>query len=122
MKLARTHRWQRILATLLLLAYGSAGVLGYGLHSLWHYQHHVGVHVGCHDHACHHHSDHAADPVISLVDDCSICAFLAQAQAEHGDEVPVLCTTFRPAEPPASDSLDLPAPSRLHLARGPPLL
>jgi hypothetical protein len=93
----RRIRW---VAGLLLLAYGSAGVLGYGLHELWGCGHHghehahaeglAHSHSHCHGHSCHHHhhehkhppheTSHDPLPVVMAADDCAICQFLAQAQ------------------------------------------
>ena len=130
---SRRHRW---LTALLLVAYGSAGVLGYGLHSLWHCEHchEVTTADHCHGDECDHHASHAAEHcchshlscetgkrLAHLEEECSICAFLAQAQSAHDGELPVLSTAVSPADPPASEFSDLPPLFRLHLARGPPL-
>jgi hypothetical protein len=94
----------RAIAGLLLLAYGSAGVLGYGLHALWDcghdcqhshsgsvvHAHHHGHAGGCHHHHGHDHQDHGPAVanaeldqglVTAAADDCPICEFLVQAQA-----------------------------------------
>jgi hypothetical protein len=98
----RRIRWT---AGLLLLAYGSAGVLGYGLHELWGCGHHCHAHVHAdelvhshshgHGHGCHHHHHHehhectghheSAEETPSLIatDDCAICQFLVQAQSPN---------------------------------------
>lgn len=113
---SRRRRW---LTALLLVAYGSAGVLGYGLHALWHCDHcHVASHG--HDHAGNQQSEHSAH-VLASVEECSVCAFLAQAQSEHRGESPFFSTAISPADPPASEFSELPPLVRLHLARGPPL-
>jgi hypothetical protein len=120
----------------LLVVYGSAGVLGYGLHALWHcdHCHEAATAEHCHGDGCDHHAgnvaEHCCHPHLGcetgkrfaqLEEECSICAFLAQAQSEHGGELPVLCTAISPAGPITSDSSTLPPQVRLHLARGPPL-
>ena len=52
---------RRLTACMLLATYGSVGVLGYGLHALWHVHHHHGLHgsatgdsscSSCHHHCC----------------------------------------------------------------------
>lgn len=134
MRFSRQTR-RRWLTAVLLVVYGSAGVLGYGLHSLWHCEHCIDVAGAdhCHGDDCSHHAAHAehcchshldcetGKRLAPLEEECSICAFLAQAQSEHADEPFELCTTISPAAPPASEFLDLPPLVRLHLARGPPL-
>ena len=121
------HQQRRWLAALLLAVYGTAGVLGYGLHAVWHcdHCHHVseaagGYHDGHDGHG--HNCDPTGRHVFVSEDDCSICAFLAQAQSEHAGDLPVLCTSISPADPPASEFSDLPPLVRLHLARGPPVV
>lgn len=89
----RRIRW---ITGLLLLAYGSAGVLGYGLHELWGCGHHchehahaegiVHSHSHCHGDGCHHHHHAHHDsgeqpPRLSAADKCEICQFLVQAQS-----------------------------------------
>lgn len=89
-------RW---VAGLLLLAYGSSGVLGYGLHELWGCGHHCHQHAHAeglahshshaHGHGCHHHHHEHANheesgeqpPTLIAADDCAICQFLVQAQS-----------------------------------------
>jgi hypothetical protein len=86
----------RLIASVLLLTYGSAGVLGNGLHELWGCGHHCHKHVHAeglvhshqhtHSHGCHHeHADHeeSNEPsrVLIAADDCAICHFLVQAQS-----------------------------------------
>jgi hypothetical protein len=87
-------------AGLLLLAYGSAGVLGYGLHKLWGCEHHCHEHAHAeglahshshdHGHNCHHHHEQAGheesgepSPTLIATDDCAICQFLVQAQSPN---------------------------------------
>lgn len=101
----RRIRW---VAGLLLLAYGSAGVLGYGLHELWACGHHchehahaeglVHSHNHSHGHGCHHHHEHTAhhepdEQPLTLVatDDCAICQFLVQAQSPHVVSFETIC-------------------------------
>ena len=125
---------RRLIAALLLVLYGSSGLLGYGLHSLWHQHHgfhacsgHGVGHSGCD--GCHCHSFCVESVLVAQADqsrlivqeDCSICAFLAQAQtpqfrfafaqyvSELGHELPV-SESIAPLFIPAN-----------HLARGPPL-
>jgi hypothetical protein len=96
--ISQKHRI-RWVAGLLLLAYGSAGVLGYGLHELWGCGHHchehthadglVHSHSHSHSHECHHHHHEHADHEesgeqpsrLAATDDCAICQFLVQAQS-----------------------------------------
>jgi hypothetical protein len=133
----RQSRRRRLLTALLLVAYGPAVVLGYGLHALWDCEHcHDTAEVDhCHGDDCDHHATHVAEHfchshlrcetgkrLAPSEEECSICSFLAQAQSEHADETPELCTTISPAAPLASECSDLPPLARLHLARGPPLV
>jgi hypothetical protein len=104
----RRIRWA---AGLLLLAYGSAGVLGQGLHELWGCGHHghedvhaerlVHSHSHSHGHSCHHHhhehehltheTSHGPLPVVMATGDCAICQFLAQAQSPSILEFETCC-------------------------------
>lgn len=133
---SQTRQRGRVWLTRLLLAvYGSAGVLGYGLHALWHCDHSYEIATAehCHGGDCDLHAAHAKDcchphlgcetgkRLAQLEEECSICAFLAQAQSEHAEELPVLCTASSPADRIASEFSALPPLVRLHLARGPPL-
>ena len=137
MRFFRQSRRRRLLTALLLVAYGPAVVLGYGLHALWHCEHcHDTAEANhCHGDDCDHHASHAAErcchshlsgepgkQLASSEEECSICSFLAQAQSEPGGELPVFSTAVSPADPPASEFSDLPPVIRLHLARGPPLV
>jgi hypothetical protein len=93
---------------LLLAVYGSAGVLGYGLHAVWECEHHCQEHVQAtgtahslaHEHGpcCHHkHDTLAADhdnehATLALTsDDCPICEFLIQAQTPLAIEFTAAC-------------------------------
>jgi hypothetical protein len=102
----RRIRW---VAGLLLLAYGSAGVLGQGLHELWGCGHHCHEHAHAeglahshshdHGHGCHHHyheqptheTSRDPSPVVMAADDCAICQFLAQAQSPSIMEFETRC-------------------------------
>ena len=143
----RSPNWRRILANLLLAVYGSAGILGYGLHALWHEHHHhfsdCSHHTGAHE-LCHlsasplghdHHQverdtqlsrkphsvDLAVQQLATKSHDCSICAFLAQAQSAHVAPTVLSCTGFTCFDQPVRDFLIVSEVIRLHLARGPPL-
>ena len=99
MKLFGKHCRNRWIAGLLLLAYGSAGVLGYGLHAVWDCGHDHGLayahshehhHHHAHGHGCHHHEAALAgsesdfhDSLAVAADDCPICEFLVQAQSPY---------------------------------------
>jgi hypothetical protein len=131
-------RLGRTLAILALATYGSAGLFGYGLHTLWECEHGLGGHcqAGIAQECCNHSHDHAAwhghhdaptpagssvtsNSVASNCDDCSICSFLAQAQTSvlptfTLDGVEPLCVAPQFAESLLSLSSDAP------LARGPP--
>ena len=144
----RKLNWRRVLDVLMLAAYGSTGVLGYGLHSLWHHHHHSfagcshhGGAIACcgntasHDGHDQHHSENGTrqchgsqnsvplgEQLIAAADECSICAFLAQAQPGGAATASSLrsdtcCTKF-----PAYELPVLPELVQLHLARGPPLV
>ena len=132
-------RPRRLLAALLLLVYGSTGILGYGLHSLWHLEHdhsaHTGAVVHSHGHSHGHCSahvtvssccgshlaSHKAARVSSVNGDCFVCDFLAQAQT------PVFEFSFSQiiaelgSEMPVSEEISPLPISAVHLARGPPL-
>lgn len=135
------HCRNRVIVGLLLLAYGSAGVLGYGLHAVWdcghdhgHSHQNVCAHSHSHEHhhhghGCHHHQEpmlaaKVADANGSLsaaAEDCPICAFLVQAQSPIVLELATACVG------PTATILSIgetshPAPLLgAHLARGPPL-
>ena len=141
---------RRFVAALLLVVYGTAGILGYGLHALWHHHHEPlaassgskcqakpassSSHCCC----CHHPAPPEDGPpqdgppqdgppqdldktVQQVEEDCSICAFLAQAQT------PVFrFTTLQTVAPVSNEVLicEVIAPLFIpadHLARGPPL-
>lgn len=122
----------RCLALLGLAAYASAGLLGYGLHRLWSCDH-AGRHCAesfagghdcgaCGDHARRHPGDAAprSASLGSSCHDCSICAFLAQAQtgaapppAIEGAEPLIVAAASVTGRPPA-------APISPAHARGPP--
>lgn len=106
------RRW---IAALVLAVYGTGGLLGYGLHALAHAEHAASCHAS--HHCCH---SHQAGLVASQ-DDCSICAYLAQAQTDDGEEAPLLVTTISQADPPVSERPAVSALVLLQLARGPPL-
>ena len=132
-------RPRRILAALLLLVYGSAGIFGYGLHALWHVHpgHDHGNHRQvatsaegghCHGHCCSHSTSHAHSTshktarFASVEGDCSICAVLAQAQTPPFEVTLVEFIAELGQEPAVSEEiapLFVPAD---HLARGPPAL
>lgn len=129
-------RFRRWMTGLLLAAYGSAGVFGYGLHAVWECEHHCHVHshgddvahVHHHGHGCHHHNH---EPVVAnrdnpatfelTVDDCPICDFLVQAQT------PIVLESTSACIGPTSPILILLDSSYVapltggHSARGPPL-
>lgn len=122
---------------LLLAAYGSAGVLGYGLHAVWQCKHgcvaapHHG-HVHHHGHVCHHHQGHAHDaashgeppdhPIILAADDCPICDLLVQAQTPVAIATTIGCLGYQAAARlTAATSYSAPRLGE-HLARGPPLI
>jgi hypothetical protein len=130
-------RWVAVL----LAVYGSAGVLGYGLHAVWDLEHHchehahageiVHAHHHDHSHSCHHDHDHGpavaqgeTDPCGSLVatcDDCPICEFLVQAQSQFVMEL--VADTGKPVSTVAilgEHSYVAPLLG-IHPARGPPL-
>lgn len=130
-------RFGRTLAILALATYGSAGLFGYGLHTLWRCEHglgehgHAGADHGCcdHDHGVLHHQPDGQQPdgqesasptVAASCVDCSICSFLAQAQTSvlptlTLDGVAPLCVA-----PQFAESLVLSLSSDAPLARGPP--
>jgi ABC-type nickel/cobalt efflux system permease component RcnA len=131
---------KRWIAGLLLVAYGTVGVLGYGLHAIWDCGHHchehahaVGIvhaHHDDHSHGCHHHHDRGpvivageADALglLTAVDDCPICEFLVQAQSPFVLEIGAasvapVSTIFRLLEHSHVALVE-----RTHPARGPPL-
>ncbi len=136
------HGRFRAIAGLLLLAYGSAGVLGYGLHAIWDCGDHchAHVHVGSvahahhhdHSHGCQHHHDHAAEVVQNddqrsswnATDDgeCPICEFLVQAQTPFALELTTVSTG--PVSIPCvlHDASYVAPLLGIHAARGPPLI
>jgi hypothetical protein len=131
-------RW---VAGLLLAVYGSAGVLGYGLHTVWECEHHCQEHAHTsgvvhehhhdHSHGCHHHHNHgpviAKDDkdvrgsLIAACDDCPICEFLVQAQSQFVMEL--AADTGSPVSTVATfGEHSYVAPLLgIHPARGPPL-
>lgn len=128
---------RKFFATLLLLVYGSTGVLGYGLHSLWHLGHdHGGQLADCEPGHCHDHG-HSRVSVTSCCgsslgshklarfsasdEDCSICDFLAQAQTPDFEFTLAQVISKLGSEIVFSEDISplfIPAD---HLARGPPL-
>ncbi len=137
-------RW---VAGLLLAVYGSAGMLGYGLHAVWDCEHHCHehdyahaggiVHVHHHEHAhgccAHHHGHHEHGPVIaedekdlrgSLIaacDDCPICEFLTQAQSQYVMEPAADTVVPVLALATLGDHSYVAPLLGIHPARGPPL-
>lgn len=135
MKLLGKKYRRRWITGLLLLAYGSAGVLGYGLHAVWDCGHDHGLSHACshehHHHAdCHHHyheskfAESGADAYGSLtktVDACPICEFLVQAQSPHVMEFAWACVGPVAATLALSEISCVAPPLGVHPARGPPL-
>ena len=130
---------RQILAALLLVTYGTAGVFGYGLHTLWHVHHHAPAQASsvadagsCCGQCCSkidtptccdslQLASHKDAAVRSVEDDCSICAFLAQAQTPLFSFEPTEFVTELGQEIPVSEDISplyIPAD---HLARGPPV-
>ena len=126
-------RLRRLLAIAALASYGSAGVLGYGLHSLWHCEHDAETaaadHCGCCGHDCHAPAPVAAcetpectdgPSLAAACDDCSICSFLAQAQTSAVDAPAVAGSAPVAPSPALGESLVLAAALAAPSARGPP--
>lgn len=132
----------KVVASLLLAAYGSAGVLGYGLHSLWHVHHQgclhtqpSGAYTAASDYSnwsLRNNYDHpnAQECAVSVVADrsgenatadaCPICLLLSQAQQpsfEYQFEHYVATVEAPLPAPETRFPLFLP---ELRLARGPP--
>jgi hypothetical protein len=134
----RVRRWA---AGLLLVAYGSVGVLGYGLHAVWECDHHchlhtqtdgvVHVHHHEHTHGCHHHHDHRPQiaqqegkhnsAVNQAVDDCPICEFLVQAQTPFVMDLTTDCVGPTLSNLNRLDASYIAPMRSTHPARGPPL-
>ncbi len=138
MKLQILYTRFSLIAALLLAVYGAAGVLGYGLHSLWGCGH-------CHEGVCHlspttasltgfntdngrlHSSGSIARAerqhqahVNPAQEDCPICAFLVQAQSQFVFQMESACVDVIPTIPPAIFySYDSPLLGT-HPGRGPP--
>lgn len=128
-------RPQRFIAAVLLLIYGSAGVLGYGLHDLWHVHHDHGTQLACedagHGQSCSrvvvtaccgsHLASHKQAKFSSIENDCTICEFLTQAQTPVFDFTLAEVVTELDTEIPASEQISPLFIPESHLARGPPL-
>lgn len=146
MRMQSFHSHLPLVAGLLLAVYGSAGVLGYGLHSLWGCGH-------CHEGTCQHDSDshslaslshfghdhqlfdrvpgtlagvqsccdltHQGELVLAE-EDCPICAFLVQAQSQFVFQVASECVDVVPTIPPAIVSSYVSPLLGIHPGRGPP--
>jgi hypothetical protein len=112
----------RLLAILALVAYGSAGVLGYGLHGLAGCEHSAGCSHG-HDHAGHEHHESAGGRMSVGADDsgCLICSFLAQGQTCFALKVELAGGEALRAKPQAGGAAVYLAPVDLPAARGPPI-
>lgn len=134
-----SRRFSRMLALVALATYGSAGIFGYGLHSVWHVRHGDASETharqsggGCH--CCHGHDaavvpdddgdgpsrDAAAQSLAAGCDECPICSFLAQAQSSavetpEPEGVGPCCMAGVGEEPP-----HLAGAHRAPSARGPP--
>jgi hypothetical protein len=127
------HRW---VVGLLLVVYGSAGGLGYGLHAVWECEHHCCEHSNsaalAHEHSpdCHQHHDHGvvatdrSDKHATLelaCAACPICEFLAQAQTPLVMEFTTACTDPAISILASLDSIYVAPESNVSSARGPPL-
>jgi hypothetical protein len=120
----------RLFAALLLAGYAPIGVLGYGLHRVLHAEHVVSQRTAPHACHCHCGHDHAepdsgdADYVActTCCDDCSICAFLAQAQSASVIAVAPERVLPLAAAPHRSDRLEVLLRLESAYARGPPAL
>ncbi len=125
----------RSLAILALATYASAGVLGYGLHALWHCEHCPTASACCdHGHcqsaahcsqspAAHDHEHAPASDQTTVAashDDCSICSFLAQAQTSVLPRLAIDGVEPLADAPQTAESLVLSLTSEAPLARGPP--
>ncbi len=121
-------RFGRLLPVLALVAYGGAGVLGYGLH---------GLVVHDHSTACHHDHDHSGDgghgehehpessggqlSVGADTSDCPICSFLAQGQTCVALKVELARGGVVVAKLQAWGAVVTVASLDLPVARGPPV-
>jgi len=124
-------RWT---AALLLAVYGTAGLLGYGLHSLWDCDHCLQSSQASSGHtSCHHHCEqpehyggtsHSTGPenneIAAAVDACPICVFLVQAQSPHYSAVEVEYTGTTTEVVPHLTSWYVAPLLGDHPARGPP--
>jgi hypothetical protein len=122
-------RFGRLLALLALASYGSAGILGYGLHDLVGHAHHGSAsastagtqathHCGCHGHC---HAPAPASCAFTLdCDDCSICSFLAQAQSAEVPKPMLEGSQPLAPRPPTAAPLALLSSVDSPTARGPP--
>ena len=110
------HRVRRLFVGLALAAYGSAALLGYGLHEVVGCDHHES-----HAEAGHDHGNDAHGLALSTTgEDCSICSFLAQAQSGFVPEISFdACEPLHEA-PQTATSLVLSLLADAPLARGPP--
>ncbi|TWU25947.1 hypothetical protein [Bythopirellula polymerisocia] len=134
------HQQLPLVALLLLAVYGCAGVLGYGLHSLWGCGH-------CHDGVCHQSADSSSfdgflahenhhspsylcsnsqseqedqTQLVLAEEDCPICAFLVQAQSQFVFQVTSDCVDVIPTIPPALFASYNSPLLGTHPGRGPP--
>src|SRR6056297_1219310 len=131
----------RIVVTLFVLAcYATPALLGHGgLHALYGVQHNCSHHPGVpysadeHHHACHHSHHHGSQeedksnsvpqvPVDSSDENCSLCQYFAQCQAEN-DEVVLEITAELHCHAAKFHSLLLSSCfDGSHAPRGPPLV
>jgi len=118
-----------LVAGLLLAVYGSAGVLGYGLHSIWgcDHCHHVAgldfspraVAYGC-DLLLEAPVEANSGKLVPAQEDCPICAFLVQSQSEFVVQSASECVDLIPTIPPAIVSSYVSPLLGTHPGRGPP--
>jgi hypothetical protein len=130
-------RFSRLLALVALASYGSAGILGYGLHEFVGHSHHSALAhsaptasasnastPAAHDCGCHGHC-HGSDPASLAVtldcDDCSICSFLAQAQSPDVPKPLLEGSQPLAPRPPTVAPLALLSSVDSPTARGPPV-
>lgn len=129
-RLTPTSRCGRLLAILALASYGSAGVLGYGLHDLLGHSHHgesasvPAAASASHDHHCGCCGHEPAPVSLAFTldcDDCSICSFLAQAQSPDVAKPTLEGSQPLAPRPPTATPLALLSSVDAPTARGPPL-
>lgn len=118
-----------LVAGLLLAIYGSAGVLGYGLHSLWgcgHCHHEASLECAPLSGDCSvlfsNHADKNPDhnQLLLAQEDCPICSFLLQAQSKFVLTTPNECVDSIPTIPPGEVSCYVAPLLGTHSGRGPP--